>query len=287
MADEKALSLAGKPATAMGTPCAKAWDPEWIDAVNETEKRLGRPVCGARSLSLVPCTLTAINPNGRCHFHGGGRGVGGQKENRQGLFHGLYSRRLMVCGPHCAVWEGCPYANDEVRALKEAERPVCVYEKAQYESFMGGEEREDADCDFDIDDELSEKDAEVLEDKHLRVLMGIMLTRASAAVARNGMTEETVAESDKYQLRVSRMSPHFNALMRLSAEYRRYKALQSSEKKAPVEEEKPMSYVDEMQLLLAKTEGVLEECLIPTPTGPAAMKTDYSDCIDVDDDEYE
>ena len=100
--------------TTRGTPCARSWPDEWVAEVEATESRLGRRICGARTLSGTPCLLSSDHASGRCRFHGGFALTGAPKGNRNAVLHGLYSRRLQVCGPHCAQWETCPLAGEDV-----------------------------------------------------------------------------------------------------------------------------------------------------------------------------
>ena len=47
---------------------------------------------------------------------------GPPKGNRNAVLHGLYSRRLQVCGTHCPRWESCPCAQDDILELAPKER---------------------------------------------------------------------------------------------------------------------------------------------------------------------
>ncbi len=96
--------------TPRGTPRAKCWSDDWIATVDAKESLYGRRICGARLMSGTPCTLTSNHPSGRCRFHGGFDLTGAPEGNRNAVIHGLYSRRLMPCGPHCPVWQSCPLA---------------------------------------------------------------------------------------------------------------------------------------------------------------------------------
>ena len=48
--------------------------------------------CGARSRSGAPCRGPAVRGRRRCRMHGGAKGSGAQKGNRNALRHGFYSR---------------------------------------------------------------------------------------------------------------------------------------------------------------------------------------------------
>lgn len=100
--------------TAKGTLCARSWPDEWVAEVEAVEARLGRRICGARTMEGTPCVLGSTHASGRCRFHGGFDLTGAPKGNRNAVLHGLYSRRLLVCGRHCAQWEVCPLAGEDV-----------------------------------------------------------------------------------------------------------------------------------------------------------------------------
>ena len=103
--------------TALGSPCSRAWDNDWIAIVNAAEQELERRICGARTLAGTPCTLQPNHKNGRCRFHGGFDLTGAPKGNRNAVLHGLYSRRLQVCGAHCPQWTTCPLSGEDVEHL--------------------------------------------------------------------------------------------------------------------------------------------------------------------------
>ena len=48
--------------------------------------------CGARRRAGGACRAPAVRGKARCRMHGGGRGSGGQKGNRNAWKHGLASR---------------------------------------------------------------------------------------------------------------------------------------------------------------------------------------------------
>ncbi len=104
--------------TQKGTPCARSWDDAWVTRVNEFEAHYDRRICGARMMSGKPCTLGSSHPSGRCRFHGGFNLTGAPMDNRNAVMHGLYSRRLQICGTHCARWQSCPLAGPDVLKLE-------------------------------------------------------------------------------------------------------------------------------------------------------------------------
>ena len=103
--------------TDLGSPCSPAWDAAWVGVVNAAEQELGRRICGARTMAGTPCTLEPNHENGRCRFHGGFDLTGAPKGNRNAVLHGLYSRRLQVCGSHCPQWTTCPLSGEDVERL--------------------------------------------------------------------------------------------------------------------------------------------------------------------------
>ena len=49
--------------------------------------------CGAKNRAGHPCRQAAVRGRGRCRMHGGARGSGGPRGNRNGRFrHGRYTR---------------------------------------------------------------------------------------------------------------------------------------------------------------------------------------------------
>ena len=96
--------------TALGTPCARSWSPDWIAAIDAKETQLNHRICGARLPDATPCTNTSDHASGRCKFHGGFDLTGAPKGNRNHTIHGLYSRRLRTCNEACPYWQTCPIA---------------------------------------------------------------------------------------------------------------------------------------------------------------------------------
>ncbi len=68
--------------TKLGSPCSRVWDDAWIAVIDDVETKLGRRICGARTLTGVPCVLTPNHENGRCRFHGGFYLTGAPSSNR-------------------------------------------------------------------------------------------------------------------------------------------------------------------------------------------------------------
>jgi len=94
--------------TPRGTPCAASWGDAWVAQIDAREQALGRRICGARTVGGTPCPLPSDHASGRCRHHGGFALTGAPADNRNAVVHGLYSRRLMICGSHCPAWQSCP-----------------------------------------------------------------------------------------------------------------------------------------------------------------------------------
>ena len=54
------------------------------------------PRCGARTRSGKPCRSPAVAGKTRCRMHGGAKGSGAPKGNKNALKHGLYTREAMA-----------------------------------------------------------------------------------------------------------------------------------------------------------------------------------------------
>lgn len=202
--------------TPMGTPCSPCWGEVWIQNVVETEQRLGRRVCGARTPAGTPCTLEANHENGRCKFHGGYNLTGAQRGNRNAVVHGLYSRGVQRCGTHCPMWESCGCAGPEVAELPAKERPECPYEKAQYQSAL-------TDAMTRAPKVVgAEPDPHYAHLAHQSALLSVMMTRAAAALGQVPLVETAREKGNENGGVRSRPSGYLEAFLRLSSEHRRY-----------------------------------------------------------------
>jgi len=201
--------------TPLGTPCSRLWDDAWIEKVHTSEQNLNRRVCGARTQAGTVCTLESDHASGRCRFHGGFELTGAPKGNRNHVVHGLYSRRLLVCGEHCPMWNSCPCAGPDVKAMEPKERPTCPYEQTEYNAL--------------VTDGMSlverRADANPLDKQavHMLALLQVMMSRAAATLGTHKLTQMIVTVN--CQRHDERMNPAFAALMRLMWEYRHVRRL--------------------------------------------------------------
>ena len=204
--------------TTLGTPCSRVWDEAWIAKVEEAEFALNRRVCGARTGAGSVCVIESEHVYGRCRFHGGFALTGAPRGNRNAVVHGLYSRRLMVCGEHCPLWKSCPCAGPDVLKLEPKERPVCPFEQTEYNALVtDGMSRVERRADANPFDKQA---------VHMLALLQVMMSRAAATLGTHKMTQMVVTAN--LQRHDERMSPAFGALMRLMRlmwEYRRVRQL--------------------------------------------------------------
>ena len=205
------------PQSRLGSPCARSWDEAWVGTVEDAEARLGRRICGARTVAGTPCELEPNHENGRCRFHGGFALTGAPKGNRNAVVHGLYSRRLKVCGPECPIWDQCPCAGDDVVATDPKQRPTCPYEQTEYNMVLT-----DALARLARDPNA---DALTLYLAHNLALLQVMVNRAAIALRNSPMVDEVQATGEAYAMQSSKLSAGLQAFLRLSSEYRRYAAL--------------------------------------------------------------
>jgi hypothetical protein len=196
--------------TRQGSPCAQSWDEDWVGVVEKAERVRGRRICGARTLAGTPCTLEPNHANGRCRFHGGFDLTGAPAGNRNALVHGLYARRLQVCGPHCPMWDGCPCAEDAVAKLPKPERPVCPYEQSEYNAVVTDWLRQ-----------WSGTDPAFVHLVHNAATLQVMVTRAAAALREAGFTTDVTVESKDYSMTSTKPHAALTAFLRVSSELRR------------------------------------------------------------------
>ena len=56
-----------------------------------TAPMLASPRCGAKTRAGTPCRSPAVKGRARCRMHGGARGSGAPKGNKNALRHGTYT----------------------------------------------------------------------------------------------------------------------------------------------------------------------------------------------------
>ena len=201
--------------TDMGTPCSRIWTDDWIAAVNAAESSLGHRICGARTHAGTPCTMESSHPNGRCRFHGGFDLTGAPKGNRNAVLHGLYSRRLQVCGTHCPQWAACPCAGEDVAAISARERPTCPYEQMEYNTFLSDAL---ASC-----EQQPHPDPTDIHSAHNYALLNVMTSRAASALRAQQLTDTTAVTGEHYQMQTSKLNACLQAFLRLSSETRAFR----------------------------------------------------------------
>lgn len=58
------------------------------------------PRCGATTRKGTPCQAPAVAGKARCRMHGGARGTGAPRGNRNALKHGMYTRESLEFRAH-------------------------------------------------------------------------------------------------------------------------------------------------------------------------------------------
>jgi uncharacterized protein YjcR len=56
---------------------------------------LSSPRCGAKTRSGVPCKSPAVRDKKRCRMHGGAKGTGAPKGNKNAYKHGFYTKEFI------------------------------------------------------------------------------------------------------------------------------------------------------------------------------------------------
>ena len=272
--------------TERGTPCAAAWDADWIALVERVESELDRRICGAVGMDGSPCPRESDHPTGRCTHHGGNHLVGGQPGNENARVHGLYSRRLMTCDDRCAMWKECPFAADDIMALSPKQRSICVYEQLEYDALVAQyiPSEENGDCTKQSEsqrrprrepsgdgtvpafrDTAWKKSQGFSAKPHLHLvhtvaLLQVMMSRAATVVSTERFTEKTSASGENYKMESSKVSASLEAFLRLAREHRQYhRELTHTVDLAP--EPKPLSLAMQVLPLLERADGVLEDAL--------------------------
>ena len=206
--------------TNLGTPAAATWSLGWFERVDHTESQLGRRICGAMNRDGTPCTRSSTHPSGRCPHHGGHHLTGAPDGNHNARLHGLYSRRLQVCGEHCPMWRACPFAEDDLLEIPLKKRPNCVYEQTEYDVLIDhyherlkqelGEYRVHRSAAGTVNlSPTADEPGPAPPDVHLIhtvALLQVMVSRAAAALSVDGFTETTRASGAEYSMESSKMS---------------------------------------------------------------------------------
>lgn len=199
--------------TVRGTSCAQSWDTDWVAVVETKEQELDRPICGARLMDGSPCTLASNHPSGRCRYHGGFDLTGAPKGNRNAVIHGLYSRRIKPCGPHCPLWNQCPCAGKDILDLPKTARPNCPYEETEYNTAL-------TDALASVRYLNAAAPPQTTHLAHTLALLQVMQTRAAQAVSLTGFIDSTTVSTDNYAMESHKVSPLLTAFTAICREYR-------------------------------------------------------------------
>lgn len=210
--------------TRRGTPYSKKWDAAWREKLDALENKLDRPCCGAHAPDGMPCELGSSHKNGRCRFHGGVDDIGAPVGNSNARIHGLYARRLQQCGDHCPMWETCPLAGPDVMKVAAQKRPICAYEKEEFEVLYQLDQKSKPN-DRILDGYYRDLDphphqSHVVSLQENLSIMQIMITRAANAVRAVGATQDLRVTSDNYNLTTHKTSAALQAFQILTREYR-------------------------------------------------------------------
>ena len=240
--------------TTLGTPCAPGWPMEWIHQVEQAEAELGHRICGGIAPDGTPCQLTSEHRSGRCKYHGGSPFTGAQLGNKNAMKHGLYSRRLLTCGPHCSRWKSCPYAEEQLVDLPKTQWPTCPYEQEEYDNLAETLVPKDGD-----------HSAQIEHLAHSTALLSVMTTRAAAMLSMYTLVDVTTGQGRNYTMISKKISVPLAAFLRLSNEHLKYArelaklsgAAAKRDAKAKAEE-KPMNLPDKMKPLLMANMDILE-----------------------------
>jgi hypothetical protein len=203
--------------TQFGTPAAHSWTDQWLETVNQRATQCQHPICGARTPAGTPCTAKPTHENGRCPHHGGFDLTGAPKDNRNAVLHGLYSRRIQTCGPHCPMFASCPLGQNRpggpVTDMPKHERPRCPYEQAEYNATLN-----DAILRANF---TRPGDPMALHFAHDIATLRVMCSRSLATLANTPLIETTQAQSDNHAPS-NKPATALTAYLRISSELRRY-----------------------------------------------------------------
>ena len=96
-ASESALAYARAPSMALAIllPAIVVAVALWRGHDGTTGPMLASPRCGARTRSSGACRAPAVRGNRRCRMHGGAKGSGAPRANRNARKHGLFTREAI------------------------------------------------------------------------------------------------------------------------------------------------------------------------------------------------
>ncbi len=194
--------------TKLGTPCAPAWPTEWIHQVEMAEAELKHRICGAIGPDGAPCPMPSEHHSGRCKYHGGSPLTGAQPGNKNATKHGLYSRRLRICGPHCPKRHTCPRYDERLLEFPKTKWPTCPYEQEEYDNLIQALLPEGQDH-----SPLYEHMV------HTTALLSVMTSRAAAVLSMHTLVAVTHVQFHDYSMESHKVSALLQAFLRLTSEH--------------------------------------------------------------------
>ena len=268
-----------KTTTKRGTPHAKTWTPDWIDRVEDVEAGLDHRICGAQTPAGCPCTLQSDHPTGRCRFHGGTDLIGAPDGNQNARIHGLYSRRLQTCGPHCPLWESCAFANDDVLAMDPKQRPKCAYEQQEYDAVIESMLPEKA-PETPFITEYREKyfpdhksHGPDIHFAHTIALLQVMMSRAAAALSHGQFTDTVTSKSNRYQMQTTKVHAALQAFLRITREYRTMRTAYHRQQ-PPLGKNRSLDLARVLQPYIEDHGGIFEQSFFQNPEDISAAPGD-------------
>ena len=194
--------------TKLGTPCAPTWPTGWVDQVEAAEAELGHRICGAIGPDGAPCPMPSDHASGRCKYHGGSPCTGAQPGNKNSTKHGLYSRRLRICGSHCPKRHTCPSYDERLLEFPKTKWPTCPYEQEEYDNLTRSLLPQGQDH-----SPLYEHMV------HTTALLSVMASRAAAVLSMHTLVTVTHVQFHDYSMESHKVSALLQAFLRLTSEH--------------------------------------------------------------------
>jgi len=169
------------------------------------------------------------------------------------------------------MWEECPFAEDDLLDMPKKQRPVCVYERLEYdalvEQYIPSDEEKPDTAAVRAPRTAVRSAKRTAAKPHLHLvhtvaLLQVMMSRAATVVSTERFTEKTSASGKDYAMESSKVSASLDAFLRLAREHRHYhRELSHTIDRMP--EPKPLGWEELVKPLLEQAEGVLEASLVP------------------------